>query len=160
MLSIKLICVGKLRDRFFAEAAREYTKRLSGYCNIEIVEIPEYRLPDSPSSSEITKALAREGSLIADRIPSGAICAVLCIEGKEIDSEGLSSLLTGYAVNGVSKLCFIIGGSYGLHAQLKDSADVKLSMSKMTFPHALARVILLEQLYRALSIAGGGKYHK
>ena len=160
MQNIRVICVGKLRDRFFSEAANEYIKRMSAYCNIEIIEIPEHRLPDSPSASEISKALAKECALIEDKIPSGAACAALCIEGESIDSPGLSALLTKYAVSGVSKLCFIVGSSYGLHTSIKSKSDIMLSMSKMTFPHTLARVILLEQLYRALSIAGGGKYHK
>ena len=160
MLNIKVICVGKMRDRFFTDAANEYLKRLSGYCSIDVIEIPEYRLPDTPSASEISKALARESSLIEEKIPSGAVCAALCIEGEQLDSPALSALLSGYAVRGASKLCFIIGGSYGLHTDLKNKADIRISMSKMTFPHTLARVILLEQLYRALSIAGGGKYHK
>ena len=155
-----MICVGRLRDRYYADAASEYLKRLSGYCNVETVEIPEHRLPDAPSALMITRALAKEYNAIEEKIPAGAFCAALCVEGEEFDSPKLSEVLAKCALNGISKLCFVIGGSYGLHEELKRKANIRISMSKMTFPHTLARVILLEQLYRSFSIIGGGKYHK
>ncbi|MCL2226943.1 MAG: 23S rRNA (pseudouridine(1915)-N(3))-methyltransferase RlmH [Oscillospiraceae bacterium] len=150
MLNIRIICVGKLKEKFYTEAANEYIKRLSAYCKLDIVEIPEDR----------GQSLDKEQVAIEAKIPNGAITAALCIEGQDVDSQGLSDLLMGCAVSGSSKICFIVGGSVGLHEGLKSNADIRLSMSKMTFPHNLARVMLLEQLYRALNIAEGGKYHK
>jgi len=160
MLHIRIICVGKLKEGFFAEAGNEYIKRLAGYCRQEVVEVPEYRLPDNPSETEIEIALEKEGAAIRSKTPAGAKTIALCIEGSERDSRGLSEFLTDSALRGASRLCFIIGGSYGLHESIKKCADMMLSMSKMTFPHSLARVMLLEQLYRAFKIAEGGKYHK
>jgi len=153
MLRIRIICVGRLKERFYADAANEYVKRLAGYCKPEIAEVPE-------SSLQAASALEKEGSAIRARVPAGARTIALCIEGAELDSQGLSRLLAGCAGSGESRLCFIIGGSRGLHDSIKAEADVRLSMSKMTFPHNLARVMLLEQLYRAFKIAEGGKYHK
>jgi len=160
MLSIRIICVGKLKEQFYTDAADEYTKRLSGYCRIETIEISEHRLTENASASQIAIALEKEGAAIEAKIPAGAMTVALCVEGREMDSPGMSKFLLDCAGRGTSRLCFIIGGSYGLHDRLKNDADIKLTMSKMTFPHNLARVILLEQLYRAFNIAGGGKYHK
>jgi len=153
MLRIRVICVGKLKERFYADAANEYAKRLAGYCKPEIVEVPECRLSGRD-------ALDKEGAAIRAKIPAGARTIALCIEGAELDSRGLSEMLADCAGKGASLLCFIVGGSHGLHDSIKDVADMKLSMSRMTFPHNLARVMLLEQLYRAFKIAEGGKYHK
>jgi len=150
MLSIKVICVGKLKEKFYIDAANEYSKRLSGYCKLEVIELPEDK----------QQMLEKECELIISKIPNGAVTIALCIEGKEIDSKGLSDMINDYAVKGISKLYFIIGGSVGLHEKIKKEAEFKLSMSKMTFPHNLARVMLLEQLYRAFKITEGGKYHK
>jgi len=160
MQNIRIICVGKLKDVFFADAGNEYMKRLAGYCKPEVVEVPEYRLPDNPSEAEVEIALEKEGAAIRAKTPAGAKTIALCIEGSEHDSQGLSELLTDSALRGASRLCFVVGGSYGLHESIKKGADIMLSMSKMTFPHSLARVMLLEQLYRAFKIAEGGKYHK
>ena len=150
MLNIRVICVGKLKEKFYIDAANEYIKRLSGYCKLEVIELPEDR----------QQLLEKERDAIISKIPNGAVTTALCIEGKEMDSQALSDMISDFAVKGMSKLCFIIGGSVGLHEKLKQEAKVKLSMSKMTFPHNLARVMLLEQLYRAFKIAEGGKYHK
>jgi len=152
MLNIRLICVGRLKEKFYTDAANEYIKRLAGYCKIEAAEVPEARRGDDSSSHE---AAAIKGRLIP-----GGFTIALCIEGKELDSRGLSELLSDCAVRGYSRLCFVIGGSNGLHESIKSEADIRLSMSKMTFPHNLARVMLLEQLYRAFNIIQGGKYHK
>jgi len=160
MISITIICVGKLKEQYFTDAANEYAKRLSGYCKPDVVEIPEYRLPDAPSDAQIALALLKERTAIEAKIPANAATIALCSEGREFDSRAFSKLLANFAEQGTSRLCFIVGGSYGLDEGLKDSADVRLSMSKMTFPHNLARVILLEQLYRAFKITEGGKYHK
>ena len=167
MLNIRVICVGKLKEKFYTDAANEYIKRLSGHCKLDIHEIPEYRLSDAAAddtqrrqNSQITIALDKERAVIEDRIPAGTVIIALCVEGREMDSHGLAGFLSDCGTRGASRLCFIIGGSFGLHEDLKSKADIKLSMSKMTFPHNLARVMLLEQLYRAFKITEGGKYHK
>ena len=160
MLNLSIICVGKLKERFYVDAANEYLKRLAGYCKPEVIEIREQRLPAEPSDAQIMASLEKEHDAIDAIIPAGAFTFALCLEGREIDSDELSKLLSDRAVHGTSRLCFIIGGSHGISDSLKARADFKLSLSKMTFPHNLARVILLEQLYRAFKIAEGGKYHK
>ena len=151
MLNIRIICVGKLKERFYTDAANEYLKRLAGYCKPEIVELPE---------SRFELALDKERAAIEQKLPAGALTVALCLEGEALSSHGLSKLLSDNAGRGVSRICFIIGGSNGLHEEIKNKADINLSLSKMTFPHNLARVILLEQLYRAFNIIEGGKYHK
>ena len=153
MLSIKLICVGRLKEQFYTDAANEYIKRLSAFCKLEIIEIPE-------QGAQIATALEKERVKIEAKLPDNAKVIALCIEGREIDSDGLAELLSDFTGHGTSRLCFVIGGSNGLHESIKEAADIKLSLSRMTFPHNLARVLLLEQLYRALSINAGGKYHK
>ncbi|MCL2124659.1 MAG: 23S rRNA (pseudouridine(1915)-N(3))-methyltransferase RlmH [Oscillospiraceae bacterium] len=159
-MNIKIICVGKLRERYHIDESNEYVKRLSAFCSAEIVEIAEQRLPSDPSENDIALALRKESLAIIDKIPAGATVVALCVEGDGIDSESLSKFLETEALRGISRFCFIIGGSYGLGADIKKLAHFKLSLSKMTFPHALARIILLEQLYRAFKIAEGSKYHK
>lgn len=160
MRTIRLICVGKLGEKFWAEACAEYEKRLRAYCKLDIVELPEQRLPQSPSAGEIAAALEKEAALIEDKIPQGAAVCAMCIEGKQMASEALADWLDRLAVEGTSKLCFVIGGSCGLSDRIKQRASLRLSMSPMTFPHHLARVMVLEQVYRALNLAAGGKYHK
>ena len=160
MLAIKLICVGKMREKFYIDAFEEYRKRLGAYCRLECVELAEQRLLERPSAGEIAAALEREGAEIAKNIPPDAYTVALCVEGQERSSEDLSRLLTERELSGKPKLCFLIGGSVGLHSALKERADLKLSMSPMTFPHHLARIMLLEQIYRAFQISGGSKYHK
>jgi len=160
MLNIKIICVGKLKEQFYIDAANEYLKRLGGYCKAEVIVIPEHRLPDDPSDRQIEYALEKERSAINSKLPAGAMTIALCLEGRQMDSRELSDLLADSARRGTSRLAFIIGGSFGLHESIKKEAGLKLSMSKMTFPHNLTQIILLEQLYRAFKIAEGGKYHK
>jgi len=154
-----ILCVGKLKEKFYTEAAAEYAKRLSRYCKLELIELPEQRLPENPSQSEITRALSKEAELIRGKLPSGGMTAALCIEGELRTSEEFAHLLGEAAGRGKS-LVFLIGGSYGLDEGLKKEARERLSMSPMTFPHHLARVMLLEQLYRGYQIQEGGKYHK
>ena len=149
-----------MKERFYVDAAGEYMKRLGGYCKAEVVEIQEHRLPDNPSDAQIMRALEKEHALIAGKMLPGAMTTALCVEGVQLDSRGLSEMLADCAGRGTSRLVFAIGGSFGLHDSVKKSADIKLSLSKMTFPHNLARIILLEQLYRAFIISEGGKYHK
>lgn len=160
MLSVKILCVGKLGEKFWAQAVAEYEKRLSAYCKLEILELPEQRLPQNSSQGEITVALAKEADVIRAKIPAGASVVALCIEGDELGSQAFADKIGAMTAHGVSKLCFLVGGSCGLDETLKREAGLRLSMSPMTFPHHLARVMLLEQIYRALNILSGGKYHK
>ena len=160
MLQVKLICVGKMRERFYIDAFAEYEKRLGAYCRFDCVQLQEQRLPDRPSQTEIKAALAKEGSDIVKYIPQDAYVAAMCVEGQQLSSEELGELIVRREASGRPKLCFVIGGSYGLSEQIKARSDLRLSLSRMTFPHHLARVILAEQLYRAFTIKEGAKYHK
>lgn len=160
MRRVTLICVGKLKEKFYAEAAAEYVKRLGRYCKLTVVELPEERLPENPSQAQIDGALEREAAAIRGRLPSAARLIALCVEGRERSSEDLARLMETWAGQGESQLVFLIGGSFGLHESVKAQAAEKLSMSPMTFPHHLARVMLLEQIYRAYQIAAGTRYHK
>ncbi len=159
MQRITVLCVGKLKEKFYADAAAEYIKRLGRYCRLEVVELPENRLPEDPSPLEIRKALAAEAAAIRQKLDGGAVVA-MCIEGQTCSSEALSKKLAAFALEGKSRVTFLIGGSFGLDETLKKEADWRLSMSPMTFPHHLARVMLLEQIYRACQIAEGTRYHK
>ena len=160
MQKVTVLCVGKLKEKFYTEAAAEYVKRLGRHCKMEIIELPEYRLPETPSAAEIQKALETEAAAIREKLPrSGAVIA-MCIEGKTCSSEEMARRLNDYAVQGKTQLTFLIGGSVGLHSSLKEQADWRLSMSPMTFPHHMARVMLLEQIYRAYQIQQGTRYHK
>lgn len=160
MQKVTLICVGKLKEKFYAQATAEYAKRLSRFCKLEIVELPESRLSDSPSPAEISQALTAEAALIEAKLPKGSALVAMCIEGEELSSPQLAQKMHQFAVSGVSNLTFLIGGSVGLSPAIKAQADFRLSMSPMTFPHHLARVMLLEQIYRAYQINAGTKYHK
>ena len=160
MQKVSIICVGKMKEKFYMEAASEYVKRLSRFCKLEIVELPEDRLPDDPSQAQIDAALAKEAEAIKGRLPSSCCIIAMCVEGKTRSSEELAALMAQSANQGGSHLVFLIGGSFGLHPSVKALAAVKLSMSPMTFPHHLARVMLLEQIYRGYQINAGSKYHK
>ncbi len=152
MTGVRLICVGRLKERFYQDACAEYVKRLGAYCRLEICELPEEAgRPDG---------LRREGARVLESIMPGSFVIALCIEGESMSSEQLASRLSALQTRGVSRLSLIIGSSEGLDPGVKARADLRLSMSPMTFPHHLARVMVLEQLYRALSITAGGKYHK
>ena len=156
MFSITLICMGKCKEKFYTAAAEEYAKRMKAYCEFKLVELPEYRLPENPSEAEIAQGLAREAEAIQKAIPKGAWFCTLTLQS----SEELAATLKTVKNSGKSAACFLIGSSFGMDPGLKAMADLKLSMSKMTFPHHLARVMVLEQLYRAESIQAGSKYHK
>ncbi|MCF2618956.1 23S rRNA (pseudouridine(1915)-N(3))-methyltransferase RlmH [Oscillibacter valericigenes] len=160
MQKVTILCGGKLKETFYAAAVAEYQKRLQRHCKLEIVELPEQKLPDTPSPAEIDQALAREAATLEERLPRGGALIALCIEGTELSSEALSKKLSQLTAAGASQLTFLIGGSFGLHERVKARADLRLSMSPMTFPHHLARVMLLEQIYRAYQIDAGTKYHK
>lgn len=160
MQRVTVLCVGKLKEKFYLEAAAEYVKRLQRFCKLELVELPESRLPESPSPAEVQRALATEAVAIRERLPKGGAVIALCIEGKPCSSVELSRRMEELAVAGKTQLTFLIGGSVGLDEGLKRQADWRLSMSPMTFPHHLARIMLLEQIYRAYQISAGTKYHK
>ena len=160
MFSVTVICVGKLKEAFYTAASAEYLKRLQGYCDCRILEIPEQRLPENPAPAQIAAALQREAEQIEKKLPRGAWFCCLTPEGKSLSSEQLADTLAGVKLAGRSGAVFLIGGSFGIDSALKQRADLRLSMSAMTFPHHLARVMLLEQLYRAESIQAGAKYHK
>ncbi len=160
MFSMTLICMGKCKEKFYISAAEEYVKRMGAFCQFRLVELPEYRLPDDPSPAEIAQGLRKEAEAIRKAIPKGAWFCTLTPEGKLQSSEDLAQTLRDVKLSGKSAACFLIGSSFGMDPELKAQADLKLSMSKMTFPHHLARVMVLEQLYRAESIQAGSKYHK
>ena len=160
MLNVKLICVGKMREKFYIDAFQEYAKRLQTYCRLELTEITEQRLSDRPAEKEIAAALEREGQEILKAVPADAYLVALCVEGKQMPSEGMAALIAARESSGKPKLCFVIGGSYGLAPAVKARADRRLSMSEMTFPHHLARVMLIEQVYRGFKINEGSQYHK
>ena len=160
MVSIHLICVGKLKEKHFAAACGEYEKRLGPFCRLTVTELPEERLPEDPSQAQIDAALEKEAARIREKLPKGAKCIALCVEGRLLSSPQLAQTLEGWMVNGASDLALVIGGSFGLHPTVKQQAHLRLSMSPMTFPHHLARVMVLEQLYRAFQINTGTRYHK
>ena len=160
MQKVTIICTGKLKEKFYLSAAAEYEKRLKGYCAFQLLELPECRLPEDPSPAEITAGLEKEADVILSKIPKGAWFCVLTPEGKLLSSEQLADTLRQAKSGGRSSACFLIGSSFGIAQKSKALADLQLSMSKMTFPHHLARVMALEQLYRAEAIQAGSKYHK
>ena len=160
MQKVTILCVGKLKEKFYADAVSEYSKRLSRFCKLDIVELNEERLPEDPSPAQIEAALSREADTIRAKLPPAAMAVALCVEDKQRSSEELARLMADSASRGDSHLVFLIGGSFGLHPSVKELAAVKLSMSPMTFPHHLARIMVLEQLYRAEAIQSGSRYHK
>ncbi len=160
MLSIRLVCVGKLREQFFVDAFNEYSKRLSAYCKFECAELNETKLGSSPSDKEIAAALDKEAADIERALGKDAYVIAMCVEGIQLKSEDLAQRISSLAVAGRGRICFVIGGSFGISPRIKQRADMRLSMSEMTFPHHLARVMLAEQIYRAFKISEGSKYHK
>ena len=160
MQKVSIICVGKMKEKFYIDAAAEYVKRLSRFCDLEIVELPEERLPEDPSPAQIEAALLKEAAAIRTKLPASAGIVAMCVEGKLRSSEELAGLMAQNASFGEGRMVFLIGGSFGLHPSVKALAGIKLSMSPMTFPHHLARVMLLEQIYRGYQINNGSKYHK
>ena len=160
MFDITLIAMGKLKEKFYISASAEYEKRMKGFCQFHLIELPEVRLPDEPSPAEISGALEKEADLILTKIPKGAWFCTLTPEGALLSSEALADKMKNIKLSGKSCACFLIGSSFGMSPRLKKMADYKLSMSPMTFPHHLARIMVLEQLYRAEAIQAGSKYHK
>ena len=160
MFDVTLICMGRLKEKFYLQAAQEYEKRLGAYCRFHLVELPEFKLPEDPSPAQITAGLDKEADQILGKIPKGAWFCIWTPEGNMLSSEELSAQIKSVKLSGKSSVCFLIGSSFGIAQKVKDIADYKLSISKMTFPHHLARILVLEQLYRAEAIQAGSKYHK
>lgn len=160
MQSVKIICVGKLKDAFFRDASDEYMKRLKAFCKAEIIEISAANLPDDPNDAQIEAALEKEAEAILKKLPTGALTVAMCVEGKLFSSEDMAKCLADASMRGNGDITFIIGGSYGIAERVKRKADIRMSASKMTFPHRLFRVMLLEQIYRGYKINQGSKYHK
>lgn len=160
MINVHFIVLGKLKEKYMKEFATEYEKRLSAYCKLTVTELEPVKLSDNPSQLEIENALSKETQMVKAKIPKGAYVFSMCIEGKQMSSEELSKKLDNIAVSGNSTVVFVIGSSFGLSDEIKNMSDFKFSMSKMTFPHKLARIMLTEQVYRAFSISNNGKYHK
>lgn len=159
-MDVQLICVGKLKEKFWAQAAAEYQKRLGAFCSLTVTEIAEERLPSDPSPAQIGAALAKEAAAIRAKIPPSSFVAAFCIEGKLHTSEDVAALLQSFALSADKHLVFLMGGSFGLDEGLKAQCQLRLSMSPMTFPHHLARIMALEQLYRGFAINQGSRYHK
>jgi len=159
MINVKLIAMGTLKEAYLRDAAAEYEKRLGAFCRFELVQLKEERLSETPSESEIKNALDKESVKILEQIPSRAYCIAMCVEGNQLSSEQLADKLDT-VVNSTGDICFVIGSSFGLSDNVKNRADMRLSVSKLTFPHQLMRVILLEAVYRAFNIQRGTKYHK
>ncbi len=159
MLNVKLITLGTLKEPYLRDAALEYEKRLGAFCRFEHLQLKEEKLSENPSESEIKNALAKEGERILSLVPSRAYCIAMCVEGKQLSSEELAERFESISLE-ASELCFIIGSSFGLSDKVKQRADFRLSVSRLTFPHQLMRVVLLEAIYRAFNIQKGTKYHK
>lgn len=160
MFEITLIAMGKLKEKFYLSAAAEYEKRLKGYCKFQILELPEVRLPDDPSPAEISAGLEKEAETILNKLPKNCWLCVFTPEGKILSSEDFAGKLKDVKLTGKSSACFLIGSSFGISPRIKEKADFQLSMGRMTFPHHLARIMVLEQIYRAEAIQAGSKYHK
>ena len=160
MISIKIIATGDLKESYLRDAIKEYQKRLGAWCKIEEIILKEEKLPDNPTKAQIDKALELEEKKILEKISPKAYIIAMCVEGKQLSSEELAEKISNVTLSGKSELVFIIGSSFGLSNGIKNIADYKLSISKLTFPHQLLRVILHETIYRSLSIINGTKYHK
>lgn len=160
MMNVHLIVLGKLKEKYMKDFVTEYEKRLSAYCKLTVTELEPVKLSDNPSQSEIDNALNKETQMITAKIPKNSYVFSMCIEGKQMSSEELSQKLEDIALSGKSSVVFVIGSSFGLSDDIKKMSDFKFSMSKMTFPHKLARIMLTEQIYRGFSISNNGKYHK
>lgn len=159
MLNVNIICIGSIKEKYLSDAVNEYKKRLTRYCKLTITELDEEKIADSQTPSQIEKTITKEGERIMAKICKSDYVAAMCIEGKNISSEELAQKIADISqVSGT--VDFVIGGSWGLSCSVKQRANFKLSMGKMTFPHQLARVMLCEQIYRAFSILGNSKYHK
>ena len=159
-MKITLVTVGKIKEKFYTDAIAEYTRRLSRYCKLEIVQVADEKTPDKASETEERQIKEREGKRVLAQIKEGAYVIALAIQGEMLSSEQLAGKLERLGIEGQSQLVLVIGGSLGLSEEVLRRADYQLSFSRMTFPHQLMRVILLEQLYRSYRIIQGEPYHK
>lgn len=159
-MNIDMICVGNIKEKYFTYAIKEYQKRLNPYVNLNIIEVDEYKLPNKHSENQALEGMEKEADAILSKIKDRAYIVPLCIEGKQLSSEEFAENIEKITVDGYSDISFIIGGSYGLHQKIKSKGQMKLSFSKMTFPHQLMRVVLIEQIYRAFRILKNEPYHK
>ena len=160
MLTVNIICIGKIKESYWREAIKEYSKRLTAFCKFNIIELDEEKVNSNPNDAQIKTILDAEGKRITSKLSKNSFVIPMCIEGKMLSSTELSEKISQVPLLGKSSIDFIIGGSWGLSDEVKSKADLKLSMSKMTFPHQMARVVLCEQIYRAFEISTNGKYHK
>ena len=158
-MNITILCVGKIKERYFTDAIAEYKKRLSRFTKIDIIEIPDEKIPDNASSKEMDIVKEKEGNQILSKIPENSYVIAMCIEGKEFSSEDLARKISDITMI-KSHIVFIIGGSLGLYEKVKQRADIKMSFGKITLPHQLMRVVLTEQIYRAFKINNNESYHK
>ena len=159
MATIKFITVGTLKEEYLREAVKEYEKRLSGFCHVEQINLKEAKLPSDPSDGDVKRALAEEAKAILAAMPDRSYKIAMCVEGKQFSSEELAEKIES-AFTAANEICFVIGSSHGLDDSVKNAANLRLSVSKMTFPHQLMRVLLLEGVYRCMNIIKGTKYHK
>ena len=159
-MKITILCVGKVKEKFYRDAIAEFSKRLSRYCKLEIIEVTDEKTQEEASDTEIRIVKEKEGERLLKNIKEDAYVITLCIDGRQLDSEELSEKIEKLGIQGTSHIYFVIGGSLGLADAVINRADYKLSFSKMTFPHQLMRVILLEQIYRAFRIMNHEPYHK
>ena len=159
MLCVKIISVGTLKEPYLRDAAAEYSKRLSSYCKLNMVQLKEVKLPDSPSDKEIATALDDEAKAILAELSPRSYKIAMCVEGKQLSSEALAKKLDSISAEH-SEICLVIGSSHGLSDKVKSACDMRLSVSELTFPHQLLRIMLLEAIYRAFNINAGTKYHK
>ena len=161
MQKMTILCTGKLKEKFYLDAAAEYVKRLSRFCKLEIIELPEEKIEEKNASDAVVKkALDKEGKAILSNVRKGAAIVAMCIEGKQISSDELAQFLAQRAGSGAGDVAFVIGSSHGLSDEVKKAAALKFSMGRITMPHQLARLVLTEQIYRACTINAGMKYHK
>ena len=160
MMKIHIIAVGSLKEKYLKDACAEYIKRLSAFAKVTVTEVSEQYCSPHPSDADMEQVKAKEGERILAKIPKGAYVIPLCIEGREMSSEEFSAQIDAAALQGVSDITFLIGGSFGLSNAVKDCGRLQLSFGKMTRPHQLMRVVLLEQIYRVFSISNNTKYHK
>ena len=160
ILKIKIICVGKLKEKYLKDAIAEYAKRLGRFCNFEICELNDEKIPDNPSAAECKQVIKNEGDAILKHLSKDSFVVALCVEGKAMSSEDFARKISSVTLSGKSTIDFIIGGSLGLDDSVKNKSDLKLSFSSFTFPHQLVRLILAEQIYRAFKINNNEEYHK
>ena len=159
MLNVTVITVGNLKESYLRDASAEYEKRLGGFCRLEMIQLKETKLPEAPTEGQIAAALSSEGKQIMAAMPSRAYRIAMCVEGQQLTSEQLAARLDEVG-NTHGSVCLVIGSSYGIAPEVKAACDFRFSVSKLTFPHQLMRVLLLETVYRSLGILKGTKYHK